>query len=143
MSLRSALYAHLSEHASVSAVVGTRIYPMFAPASSALPRLTYTKLDEEHQRHLGGSALITRAQYRITAWAITDILAESLSLILRNVLEFKTGTIGSGANTAVLLRCFLVRTADDFIPPTDASDRAVFGIRMDFDIWATETAPTG
>ena len=143
MSIRSALYKHLSTHAEITPIFGTRIYPQFAPHSAILPRLTYRGVDQEPTRSFAGHAGLTNRTYRLTAWDDDDLGADAGAEVLRDVLDNFSGTLGSAPDSITVQRIYVRGAPDELIAPDDASDVPKFGVSLIVDIWAAEAAPTG
>ena len=79
-SIGTRVYSLLSANAAVAARVATRIYPLIAPQTAAVPRIVYTNVDESHIRSLQGytSGLI-RDRVQVDCYAKTYAESETMA----------------------------------------------------------------
>jgi len=137
MSLKEAIYNLLTSDATVSSLVSTRVYPEIAPTSSSFPRITYTKISNEHERHLTGESGVAHPTIQIDCWARTALEAETLGEAVRKCL-----TRYSGTTSEVNIRdIFLEAERDDFEQPDDNSQIGVYRVSFDFVVWHVEDLP--
>ena len=87
------IYSLLSNDATVSALVSTRIYPNIAIANVVYPYIVYENTGNSPQNDKDGKSTIDTLTYNIEIY--TETLAESndLGLKVRNVLDRYTGTV--------------------------------------------------
>ena len=87
------IYSLLSNDATVSALVSTRIYPNIAIANVVYPYIVYEQTGNSPQNDKDGKSTIDTLTYNIEIY--TETLAESndLGLKVRNVLDRYTGTV--------------------------------------------------
>jgi hypothetical protein len=87
MSFSSALYAHLSTYAGLTALVGTRIYPQPMPQNVTLPAVTYQRIDgvrdDAYTRAVGS----TYVRVQLNAWAKTYLQADAIRTQLRTAMR--------------------------------------------------------
>jgi hypothetical protein len=69
MSLESELYARLSGYGGLSALVGTRIYPVRLPQNVALPAVTFQKVTAIRPSNFGVDTGDVRYRIQIDCWA--------------------------------------------------------------------------
>ena len=142
MSIQSALYEHLKDDSGISAIVGSKVYPLVA-APGDPPYITFQLITRGHEHDMGAASGLARTRIQINCWQSTATLAETLADTVRDALDGFSGTMGT-TNTAAVKSCRLDSELEAYDPPADA-DRAeagVFSIKMDFLIWYTETIPT-
>ena len=79
MTFAQALYSHYTSHPGLSALVGTRVYPLRVPQNPTLPAVTYQRSGGSNEdTHDQSTAHSPRIQF--TCWAATYIEAEALAL---------------------------------------------------------------
>jgi hypothetical protein len=63
------LVAHLNAHAGLSALVGSRIYPLILPQSPTLPAVTFQQISRVpvHDRSMPDTLVTTRWQWNVNA----------------------------------------------------------------------------
>ena len=134
MSIESALWRYLLEHASLRPLVQDRIYRDVALSERlpAFPYLTLSQSGENPEHYLLGFAGITNARLVLEAWCETaqqrDVLAAALQTALPNWSQTQ--------REGVMVRsAFVVEQVDAFVPPTDSSERGVFQRSLDLDVW--------
>lgn len=95
MSAEAALYAKLSAAASVTALCGTRIYPVVAPQEAAAPFVVYRVLEQRGHGNVGGvpDAWVTRFELAAVADGYGE--AAALAEALRAATDRQTGTWGT------------------------------------------------
>lgn len=82
------VYSHLvTTGTALSALVGTRVYPLVLPQAGALPAVVYTLVDDVET--LNGHNGVARVQF--TAWATTYAGAKSVRDALRERLRSFAG----------------------------------------------------
>lgn len=67
MNLESALRAQLLADATVSGLIGTRLYPVVLPEGVQLPAVTYQRVSRTPARDLGGVAY-TQSRIQVDCW---------------------------------------------------------------------------
>jgi hypothetical protein len=99
VSWEAALYSELTGDATVSGIVGTRVYPMGEVAQNAtLPYVTYSKTGYTRERYQGGRAGLVPASVQIDCWAQGAKDALDLKAAVAAAIDDKRGTLGSGAS---------------------------------------------
>lgn len=68
MSLETALYSHLSGDAALSALVGTRIYPVILPQQPVLPAVTYQRIGAVREQTIARNVPGTMPRYQFSVW---------------------------------------------------------------------------
>lgn len=69
MSIETDLVTHLKADSAVSALVGTRIYPLMAPQNVANPYITYQVINDNSNQCLGGSVYQNDTRFQIDCWS--------------------------------------------------------------------------
>ena len=77
MSIEATVYARLSADATLTGIIGQKLYPSIPTENTQLPFVVYTCTATEPQTTLTGSTNLTRHDVQIDAWAINldDVLA--------------------------------------------------------------------
>lgn len=123
MSIESSLYARLTAHAGVSALVGTRIYPLLMPQTPVLPAITYQRISAEHIASIGGHSGLENPRIQIDIWALSYNTSKALAAQVRAAL-----TESMDGFAALLLT-----DLDDYEPET-----RIYRCSLDFSLWAEE-----
>lgn len=126
--IEGAIYYLLAADATVSGLVGTRIYPNLVPQAASLPAITYQQISGVREHTADGADGIVESRFQINCWASTYTGAKSLSDAVRKELDGYKGTVGSRN----ILFCFLADEDDmpQIAPETDVLQR--YGKRLDF-----------
>lgn len=139
-SIRTAIYSHFRNLSTLIALIGDRFYPTGeAPKTVQLPYATFQKVAGAHARHLGGGLGIASPRYQFTAWAADPAVAEKIGDLFRETLDNFTGMLGTAGNAVDVRGAFLEDDDAAAIPPFDASNVGVHGLRLDFTIFHTES----
>jgi hypothetical protein len=97
--LEEALYARLSGYASLTALVGARIYPLRAPQTAPLPYVVYQRISTIRWSAMGVDTGLARPRMQLTAWASTPAAAKAVKEQVRAALQRWRGT---AANVTIL-----------------------------------------
>lgn len=141
--MKAAFRQHLLDDASISASVGTRIYPdEYVPQSAVLPYLTFGISSRPHESSLSGASGLARARVQLDVWSDLSTETESIADDVRMLIDGYRGTLGSGGNTIVVRNVFLDDEESSSEARTDGTGVALYRHRMDWILWHTETVPT-
>lgn len=144
MSILAAISTHLQTVSAITTLVGTRIYPEFAPDSvvkGSQEYVVYSQASNTHTRHFGGSSGLTVPRFIFEIFGRTPTLVEAVADAFRVSLDgLRDSTMGTGNLDVRNWR--LETDATGFIPPTDGSDRGTYIRRLDFMITHAESVPT-
>lgn len=125
----AALHAHLAGFAGLSAMIGTRIYPVQLPATPVLPALTYQRIDTLPVQHRSRQqAAFSRPRFQIDGWAATYKGAT----VLREQIKAAMGTFVRGSNPRV--DAALLRDDRDILEASPGRWRC----SLDYHIWSEE-----
>lgn len=128
---QAGLYAWLTSQVPVVAQVGTRIYPVLAPATAALPFLTYQRIGEAQEAHLTGLSGLTQATYQFDIWGATADQAETALLALKLAMDMYRGVMG-----VVPVRQFSITSIlDGLEPPSEGQTMGIFRHTITADVW--------
>lgn len=128
--LEQALYVILTDDATVSGLIGTRVYPLLIPQDAALPAIAYQRISRLQIQTQSGPSCLSRARMQLTCVATTYSGVKALADAVRVVLDGYKGTAASVSVGA----SFLETDADAY-----ADESELFSVRMDFRMWHEET----
>jgi hypothetical protein len=128
--LRSALVGDTS----VTAIIGSRIYPVLAPASAALPFVTWRRSGIERGQTLSGPVGLPRVSVEYSIYGATYEQARSAADAMRVVLDGYGGT----ADNTTVRQTSLEDESDDFVTLAGADLPPVYQVTQRYDLWWTE-----
>jgi hypothetical protein len=126
MTLEEALRDYLIDHAGITALVGTRVYPLLVAQSTAMPAISYQRISTDPTQHRGGTAH-ERVRIQIDGWAATY----GGAIALREEIRAAMATFTRSADPRVDVA--LLQDARDLRDP----DSQRWRVSMDYFIWAT------
>ena len=133
---RAGLYSWLTSQAPITAQVGTRIYPLLAPSTAAMPFLTYQRIDEQEEAHLTGLSGLTMAVYQFDVWGKSASEAAAALAALKTAMDMYRGLMG-----AVPIRQFTITSIlDGLEEPSDGQTMGLFRHTITADVWFHEPA---
>lgn len=124
--LRSALVSTTS----VSSLVGSRVYPILAPASAAMPFITYRRAGIQRQQTLSGPSGVPKVTVELDIYAATYEGARDVADRCRLVLDGYGGTVD---NTEVK-QASLENEQDDFVTLAGADLPPVYSVKQTYDV---------
>lgn len=95
MSIESAVYTRLAGYAGVSALVGTRIYPLYLPQTPTYPCIAYRKQDATPISLLSADTNIIESRFEIGSFSNTFDQMISLENEVRLAMQRLSGTVDS------------------------------------------------
>lgn len=101
MSIEAEIYTKLSGTASITALVGTRIYPTLAPEGVTGDFITYHKVNQDTERHLCGVSNLRSTTFDFYAWSSTAIGAVTIGDAIHDALlmqRFGTTCVVDGSS---------------------------------------------
>lgn len=129
--LRSAIVGD----ATLSSQIGTRIYPVIAPASATLPFVTWRRAGIQRSQTLGLPVGVPRLSLEYSIYAGTYEDAREVADQMRVVLDGYGGTV----DNVTVKQVSLEQESDDFVALAGAEMPPAFQITMVFDVWWQET----
>lgn len=129
--LRSALVTATA----VTSIVGTRIYPILAPASASLPFVTWRRAGITREQTLSAPMGVPRVSVEYSVYASSYEQARDAADAMRGVLDGYGGTVD---NTQVR-QTSLENEQDDFVQLAGADLPPVYQVTQTYDIWWQET----
>lgn len=140
MRMDEALYSYLSTHAGLSALVGTRIYPVKLPQNVSLPAVTYQKISGHRVHAMQTDPGYASPRFQISCWAVDSATESGYDIVkavaeqARAALQDYRGTMG-GAGGVVVDAVFLDDENDFY---EDAARQGVFHVAQEYIIWHQE-----
>lgn len=96
MTLEEAIFYKLSHDANITALVGSRIYPVKMPDNPTFPAISFQSIFVERMHAMTGAVNgTTRAQVQIDSRATTPAAARTIAKKVHNALNGFSGTIDS------------------------------------------------
>lgn len=134
MSIHSGLYAFLTADAGVSALVGTRVYPLVIPdqvfdEATKRPCLVYGRQTVDPRKTFCETIALRRSTFAVDCYAKTMAVAQSLALAVKSALVDYRGAMDDVTVSDVSLET-----------ETDLMDLepGLFRVALSFAIWHTE-----
>ncbi len=93
------LRTHLLAQASITALIGARLYPQQLPQGTELPAVTYQRIAGQSLIDHEGAAGIGRARIQLDCWGESYGAAAALADTLRLALSGYRGAMGSNPAT--------------------------------------------
>lgn len=119
----------------VSTLISSRVYPVLAPASAAMPFVTYRRAGIRRQQTLTGPMGVPQVTVELDIYATTYEGARDLADKCRVVLDGYGGTFD---NTEVK-QVSLENEQDDFVTLSGADMPPVYSVKQTYDVWWQET----
>lgn len=129
--LRSALVASNA----VSTLIGSRVYPVIAPATASLPFVTWRRVAIRRQQTLGGPSGMPVTSVEYSIFGTTYEQAREVADAMRSVLDGYGGT----ANNTEVKQTSLEQESDDFVTLGGAELPPAFQITQQYDVFWQET----
>ena len=128
--MRSGLVSLLAGEATISTLVGSRVYITKAPQTAVLPHIIITQMGTDEYKALDATPGMRSVDFDIDCKADRSIEAAALGDAVRVFIDDYTGTAGSQTISAVLVN----DEGTDYEPPADASDTGVHVTLLDVTI---------
>ena len=132
MLLESALFTYLSTYAGITALIGARVYHIYAPPQATKPYLTYQRLGSEFIDVFGDTITLRKVSIGVAAIATTDLEAATLRVQVMTALHSYSGMMGGGAGVKVH-----AAIANDISEDFDFETKTYI-VPMEFLVWAEE-----
>lgn len=129
--LRSALVAN----ATVSGLIGTRVYPVLAPATASLPLVTWRRSGIQREQTLVAPMGVPRVTVEYSIYGATYEQAREVADAMRAVLDGYGGT----ADNTTVRQTSLEDESDDFVTLAGADMPPVYQVTQRYDVWWQET----
>jgi hypothetical protein len=127
MSIERALYARLTGAAAVSAIIGTRLFPNFAPLGTAAPFAIYNRVSANRIRSLTQRSGLAMVRMQVDCMAETYAGARALADVVRQALD---GFRGEAGSPPVMIESCSLQSDQDLYE--DAAEPPLHRVSMDF-----------
>jgi hypothetical protein len=125
----------LSQDATVSGIVATRIYPVVMPTGTQFPALVYQRISTPRWNTLDNASDTPHARFAFSCWGPTQVQVEQLAAAVMNVLAGYTGT---DSDTGITIQsCYLMDERDTWLWES-GEETGNFRHDLDFEIAYTE-----
>lgn len=135
--IEQAIYTLLSGDAALTAIVGTRIYPLRAPQSGTYPLLVYQQIASQKVDSMQGGSGLDLSLWQFTCWGPDYLVAKQAIEALRILLQGYRGTVTvPAAGTVDIEGAFVEATRDDWDDggAPDSGESPMFGAQVDYQI---------
>jgi hypothetical protein len=119
----------------VSSLVGTRIYPVLAPTTAALPFAVYRRSSIQRQQTLAGPLGLPTVNMEMQIYATTYEGAREVADTFRSVLDGYGGTL----NNVEVQNASLEQESDDFVQLAGAELPPVYSVTQNYALTWVET----
>lgn len=133
-SIEAALYSLMSNDATLTAIVSTRIYINLALQGAAVPHVTYQQLSGLRDEVMIGPSGLVESRFQINIWGDTYTENRSIANAVRGLLDGYSGTVGTVEIEAI----HMIDESD--VPQFPAGKDVIkrYGKRLDFTVWFKE-----
>ncbi len=91
MAIEADLFAALTGHAGLSALVGSRVYPLILPQNPTYPAVTYQRISTPMAQVVTGAVAAASTRFQVNVWANTYSSAVNVAAQIRAALLAMTG----------------------------------------------------
>ena len=133
--IEQAIYSILTNDATVSGLVSSRVYPNKVPQGVSLPAVTYQQISGRREHTMAESIGMVESRFQINCWDDSYSGTRTLSNAVRNVLD----SITSGTYSSTFIYTAFLDNEGDMPEVAEGADQlTVYGKRLDFIIWFKE-----
>ena len=119
----------------VASLVGSRIYPVLAPSTAALPFAVYRRSSIQRQQTLAGPLGLPTVNMEVQIYATTYEGAREAADAFRSVLDGYGGTL----NNVEVQNASLEQESDDFVQLAGAELPPVYSVTQNYALTWVET----
>lgn len=95
MTIDEALVAFFASQSGVTALIGTRLYPMVAPQNPTYPHAIYQRISSVRTGSLAGDSGLVDPRFQISAKAQSYAAARNTCIALRDAISGYQGLMGA------------------------------------------------
>jgi hypothetical protein len=128
------LYARLTSQTAVSSLVGSRVYPLLAPAGTPMPLVIYQRTAVERPQSLTGNVGNPVVTLQLTTYGTSYTSVKNIARQVRLALDGWTGTTAS----VTIQRTTLVSEADGVDMPADDQMLPYYNVEQSFEFRINE-----
>lgn len=130
MGVESQIHTQLAATSAVTDAVSTRIYRYQRPRDSALPAVTFQRIDAEIVNHTTGATVTRWARFMVDAWA-ADM--DTVRTVADAVTTALSGWSNTGGSPSISM-CHQQSDVDMTEPPEHGDDVMTYRISQDYRI---------
>lgn len=128
------LYQRLTSQTAVSSLVGSRVYPLLAPAGTPLPLVIYQRTGVDRPQSLAGNVGNPVVTLQLTTYGTSYTSVKNIARQVRLALDGWTGTTAS----VTIQRTTLVTEADGVDMPADDQMLPYYNVQQSFEFRINE-----
>ena len=128
------LFQRLTSQTAVSSLVGSRVYPLLAPAGTPLPLVIYQRTAVERPQSLAGNVGNPVVTLQLTTYGTSYTSVKNIARQVRLALDGWTGTTAS----VTIQRTTLVSEADGVDMPADDQMLPYYNVQQSFEFRINE-----
>jgi hypothetical protein len=132
----AAVRSALVDNATVAAIIGTRIYPVIAPASAAVPFATYRRSAVQRSQSLAGPTGVTTVILALDLYAESYEAVRELAEVCRLALD---GYGGLTPDSVLVNNVSLDNEADGFAQLAGGESPPLYSVSQTYSILWQET----
>jgi hypothetical protein len=125
----------LAQNTAVTALVGTKVFPVVAPAEATYPFVTWRRVQVLRQQTLANPMGVPKVTLDYSIYGATYDQARQVADAMRLVLDGYAGTV----DNTVVQHASVENESDDFVTLTGAELPPSYQIVMTVDTWWTES----
>lgn len=137
MTPETAIRKLLTDNASITALIGTRIYPGFVAEAKAMPFAVINRDSTEPDHHLLGASGLRNVTVELVLYdeqyADLTALADLFEATLDTVNDRSTVTIGG--DTFSIARLWMTDQSDETVQLADGKGRKIYSIRQLYELY--------
>jgi hypothetical protein len=133
------LRTYLLDDEDVRHVVAERCYAGRVPEGVKGAVIVLQLITRQHHYHLGNEADVVEPTVQIDCYEATSALAEELAEHVRNRLS---GCRGATAGDMTLQTAIIISDSSSTEEPRDKSDRWIYRVSVDYQIFHSQSVPT-
>ena len=128
------IYGRLTSTAAITAIVGTKVFPVMAPQGTIAPLVIYQRMNVSREPSLTGPTGVPVVTLQLTSWASSYETAKTLAREIRLAVDGYTGTYGD----VTIQRTNLVGEMDGAEMPTDDQMLPYSDVQQSFEFRISE-----
>lgn len=130
MNIGRAIYSILTADATLTALVGSRIYPDYSIQKPTLPYVVYQVIDTSPSPTKDGASKLDTIRVQIDAWSDSFDTAQTVSERVRTVLDFVT----PGTYATVDIDGIWMRDEMTINPITATTEMGLYGVSQEYNV---------
>jgi hypothetical protein len=128
--IEATLFTLLTANAGVTALVGTRVYPVQLPQAPTTPAVSYQLISEHREGSFAGPSGLPGTLIQVDSWSDTYLGVKTLATAVRLALDGYQGTPAGGDR----IQASILENQSDIFEP----DVKLFRVLQEFRLWWDE-----